>query len=898
MTTVIEAPPAAPPPLRRRPRPAAVVLVAGIASLPMLMPAGLAPGPGNTGLPDLALVGLIATTLVWAGTRGLPVRWPFLVPTLMTIIAGGIAAIVNEAGALTLIKDMFVLLWAVGIANLGRDPALLRVALRAFVRIGTCYAAVMIVGFVLGIEALSGKQIDGERAMFTFGDANYASNWFICVFFVARATRHPEARGKRWAVCGILLAAELLTGSNGGLLALSVGVLLGHLFRLFREGRAHHAIAVGLFAVFVGGTGVAVVTQVDIQPFLDQASQASPILRDSIGRTTGESTNSRGTVLSTTLQMTGDQTHPWGIGPGQTERQMLVRQETYVREAHNDYVAAVLERGFLGGVALVVLVFVLLLKCVRIARRNALTGEYARLVPHPELFGALVAVFLVSGLFYETLHYRHGWAIFGLIAALELFGRGGDSRIRRRVRPQATTSAVPSAVRRPLAKRNGAAVIAPPSGAGPPEPGAEGRTRSARRRLLALVAGNVAGRVGALASLGVATILVARIGGPELVGAFTLVRILPGLLCQLSSAGLPGAAPFFLARSDYDQSRVRPTLAWLTVIGATVSAVGWLALSPLVYLVFFKSFGLWVAVAAAAPSFTQGFVSVGKGLLQGTDDQPGASLAIAVEEFVFLPIYLMLLTGWYGPGALISGLVLADVAAAAWIARRLARRGFFAGWGRPDRRLGRSIAGYGLRGYLGQLIDLLQLRFDMALLGALAGPKVLGVYTVASKFAELVQLPGLAVNYILYPDFAKDDRDTATRRTSRLILPALGVSALAALPLALIAGTALPWIFGDVFDDAVVPTYIRLAGVVTFGVTGLIMAYLYGVGRPGAASAGQGIGLAVVVVLGAVLIPAHGAIGAAVATSVSFVATTAALLVWFRRAGKTVPVTPAPEDKG
>ncbi|TDD82790.1 hypothetical protein E1293_15960 [Actinomadura darangshiensis] len=430
MTTMIEAPPGAEqpaPPLRRGTRLTAVVLVAGIASLPMLMPAGLAPGPGNTGLPDLALVGVTATMLMWAGTRRLPVRWPFLLPTLLTIIAGGIAAIVNDAGALTLVKDLFVLLWAVSIANLGRDPSLLKVALRAFVWIGTCYAIVMIVGFVLGIEAMSGKQLDGERAMFTFGDANYASNWFICIFFISRATRFPETPKRRWAVCGILLAAEVLTGSNGGLLALVIAILLGYLFRLFREGKAHHAIAVGAFAVFVAGAGTTVVTQVNIQPLLDQASAASPILRDSIGRTTGESTQSRSTVLATTIQMIDDQTHPWGIGPGQTEKQMLVRQETYVREAHNDYVASVLERGFLGGAALIVLVFVLLLRCVRIARRGALTGEYARLVPRPELFGALVAVFLISGLFYETLHYRHGWALFGLIAALDLFG-GEEAR--------------------------------------------------------------------------------------------------------------------------------------------------------------------------------------------------------------------------------------------------------------------------------------------------------------------------------------------------------------------------------------------------------------------------------------------------------------------------------------
>ncbi|TDE23953.1 lipopolysaccharide biosynthesis protein [Actinomadura sp. 6K520] len=895
------APPRQPPPPRRGWRPEAVALVAGIASLPMLMPAGLAPGPGNTALPDAVLGGLVLMTFLWAGTRKAPLRWPYLVPTLLTVIAGGAAALANDgAGALTLLKDLYVLLWAVCIANLGRDPSLLRVALRAFVWTGTCYALVMMAGFAIGNDALSGKQVDGERLMFTFGDANYAANWFICVFFIVRATRFPERTWARRAVCGILLAAELLTGSNGGLLALCCALLLGYLFRLFREGRAHHAVAVGAAAALLGGGAVVTVTQFDVQPFLDRAGQASPILRDSIGRTTGESTESRSTVFATTWDMIEAQDHPWGIGAAQTETQMRVRQEAYVQEAHNDYIASVLERGFLGGVALILLLSVLILRTLRIARRNALKPEYARLVPHPELFGALVVVFLVCGLFYEVLHYRHGFAVFGLIAALDLFGRRAPAApapashvTSPRSTPPPGLSATPTV---PVPRRKD------PDG-GRPAAGAEttaakdaknakeaknakdakdAEEKGLRKRLVSLVAGNMAARVGALASLGLATILVARVGGPELVGAFTLVRILPGLLCHLSNGGLPAAAPYFLARDERGPSRVRPTLAWLTVIGAVLAALSWLALSPLLFLVFFESFGVWVTLAAAVPAFTQGFVSVGKGLLQGTDDPNGASLAIAVEEFVFLPIYVAILLAWHGPGALVAGLVLADLAAAAWIARRLRRRGFFRGWGRPDARLGRSITGYGFRGYVGQLIDLLQLRFDMALLGALAGPKVLGVYTVASKFAELVQLPGLAVNYVLYPDFAREDRRSAARRTAALILPALGVSVLAALPLALIAGTALPWVFGDVFDDAVVPTYIRLAGVVTFGVTGLIMAYLYGVGRPGAASTGQGIGLLVVVALGIVLIPAHGAAGAAVATSVSFLATTAALLAWFQ----------------
>ncbi|MEV4254846.1 O-antigen ligase family protein [Spirillospora sp. NPDC049652] len=416
--------PGEPPPVKRRLRLTAIVLVLSIASLPMLMPFGMGPGPGNTAVPDALLVLLTGTTLLWAASRRRPVPWPFLVPTLLAVLAGATAALVNGgAGALPLVKDVFVLLWAVCVATLCQDTGMTRIALRAYVHIGTLYAVMEIVGMAAGIEALSGKQVDGARAMFTFGDANYASNWFICVFFIARAAQLPRRKGTRWAVCAILLTAEFLTGSNGGALALGVALVVGYLWGLVRAGRAHHAVAAGALAAVLGGGTVVLLSQINVATLVEQVGSTAPILRDSIGRTTGESTESRGTVLNTTLTMLSEQRHPFGIGPNEVRRHSYDEQYSYVREAHNDYIAAVLERGFLGGVAVITLVFVLLLRCVRIARRGALNREYADLVPHPELFGALVVVFLVSALFYQTLHYRHGWAFFGLIAAVDLYGR-------------------------------------------------------------------------------------------------------------------------------------------------------------------------------------------------------------------------------------------------------------------------------------------------------------------------------------------------------------------------------------------------------------------------------------------------------------------------------------------
>ena len=402
-------------------------------------------------------------------------------------------------------------------------------------------------------------------------------------------------------------------------------------------------------------------------------------------------------------------------------------------------------------------------------------------------------------------------------------------------------------------------------------------------RVRRLLAGNVVARLVALAALGVATVLVARVGGPALVGGFTLLRVLPGLAGVLACAGLPGAAPFFLAGDGRQDPRVRAALGLLTVAGATLAAVGWLVLTPVLHRAFFGTWSTAVTALAATAVFTQLFVAVGKALLQGSDDMRGANVAIAAEEAAFLPCYVALLPLGPGLGPVLAALVLADVAVSAGIAVRLARRGFFTGWRRPGLPLAGRICGYGMRGQFGGMLALLNLRLDVAILGALAGPAVLGVYAVASKYAELLRLPGLAVTYVLYPVFAREGRAVAAARTRALLGRAAALTVLAAIPLAAAAGPVLPLLYGAAFRGATVPALILLAGLLGEGVAGLLTAYLYGIGRPGANSLAMAAGVAVTVALDLVLIPRHGATGAAVASAVAYLTTTGALLIAFRR---------------
>jgi len=410
----------------------------------------------------------------------------------------------------------------------------------------------------------------------------------------------------------------------------------------------------------------------------------------------------------------------------------------------------------------------------------------------------------------------------------------------------------------------------------PPRPG----------RIRTLFVGNMAARLGALAALAVATVMVARAGGPSLVGAFTLLRVLPGLFGVLAAAGLPSAAPYFLG-SMPDESRLRSTVSVLAVLGSTLATVVWLALTPVLHYAFFRTWGVSLVLLGAAAVFTQLFVAVGKALLQGGQDLNGANLGIVAEEAAYLPIYAVALAFGRGATPMVVALVLADAVVALGIAARLARNGFFRGWHRPSWSLGRTIAGYGLRGQLGGLLSLVNLRLDVAILGALAGPAVLGVYSIASKYAELLRLPGLAVNYVLYPSFARGGATDARTRTRALLPRAAGLNALGALPLAIAAAPLLPLVYGRDFTGAVHPAWILLFGLLGEGIAGLIGAYLYGVGRPGLNSVAIGAGVVVTVVLDLLLIPRYGAVGAAVASALAYLATDATLLVCFVRTGKS-----------
>lgn len=413
--------------IRSNVRPAAdggvlpVLVAITVCLLPFLAP----PGSGNTSPMDLGIGAAIVVAAIWTAKARLPVAFPYAVGVGGLMLGGALAAVTAGAplsSVLVLLQDLVLLLWGAVLALGRHQVAIVAGATKAWARFAPSYASVMLVAYLAGFDRIAGVSADnGVRASYTFGDPNLAGNYLVMSLFVMAACARPRNRLLRCYGYGVVLAATMFTGSNGALLTLGLGLVLALAVHRYRAAGAVAGIAVlaltGALVVLLMGF---IVPRVDVDALREQAASSIPLLRDSVARS-GDSSSERATIVREGLHRwyAGDLT---GYGPGQTKATFIAVQAPYPKEAHDDYLAALLERGVVGVLGLVVLVAAIGARCARLVTCD-LPAAYARLVPRWWLLAVIGPMMAVSGTFYEVLHFRHLWTWLGIVAALTLVAR-------------------------------------------------------------------------------------------------------------------------------------------------------------------------------------------------------------------------------------------------------------------------------------------------------------------------------------------------------------------------------------------------------------------------------------------------------------------------------------------
>jgi len=391
---------------------ALTVACLAVCGLPLLLPNG----PGNFTPSDMLILAAIGAGLMWAASTQVTLSMPYKLGVGTMATAGMVAGLAGRwpgLALLSVLQDLFLLGWAAVIASLLRTSAAVDILLRVWTYSAVAWAAVFVAG-TTRTAVTAGAH--ATRAGFTFGDQNGAGLYFVLSFLVMVAAGRPRSRVVRASLGSLFLVATLYTGSLGAMSGLLLGLAAALALGVRDRRGLPAAIAISAALLLAAASVTLIVQRSNLIAAAHESSNS--LIRNSIGR--GAQSSSERAALRQETYALWRSSDVIGSGPTSTKNLLLAEQAPYPKEAHNDWLATLVERGILGAVGLTLLVIELAIRAKRVSARTQLDAPlHAVLLRPAHLTGGLVCV-LAFSFTHEVLHDRTAWTLFGLIAAVAL----------------------------------------------------------------------------------------------------------------------------------------------------------------------------------------------------------------------------------------------------------------------------------------------------------------------------------------------------------------------------------------------------------------------------------------------------------------------------------------------
>lgn len=398
----------------------------------------------------------------------------------------------------------------------------------------------------------------------------------------------------------------------------------------------------------------------------------------------------------------------------------------------------------------------------------------------------------------------------------------------------------------------------------------------------------IIGRLGASALALVSAPIVARAIGPEGRGetaaALALFLIVPVAL----GMGIPLEVRRQAATSD-GHAVIRTGRTFVTL-----SVAGSVAIAALSYLTIFADFSTGARMTATvgialAPLTTSWSLDVS--VLVAHRRYSAVLIMQILQPAVYVGLVVLL---WTIGLAMVATVIMASIAgtaatfAAGLILVRVPLRG---------QRVGMKILIQRGFSFFGSAIaEAASNRADQILALPLIGAYQAGLYSVAATIGSIPLAIGQALGASYFTPIAQTEGIRRREIQSESIRAAMAAAVMATPVIAAIAWATIPLVFGDAFAPSILPTMLALIGS-----AGLLIGY---VASMGLAAEGRGVRMtiaqvtSVIVGIGAlsVLGPALGAVGAAVASTVGYLALLVASLALLQI--RACDLVPRPRDFG
>jgi len=394
-------------------------------------------------------------------------------------------------------------------------------------------------------------------------------------------------------------------------------------------------------------------------------------------------------------------------------------------------------------------------------------------------------------------------------------------------------------------------------------------------------------QIGAALTGGLMGVVIARVLGPSGTGHVNLVLTAGLVLASICSLGVEVGLNYHVsgrrwpAPAALRQSQV--TAVVLGLLGAALGIGVALALKDSA----FRGVGVpAIVVGMAALPFMLGWTYSSYAAL-AMDRYEAFAIASAGQNTVALILSPMLSLPLEVTGAVAAVTISHAVTAAGllrWGSRSLGAAP--AGWlGETTSRAKEAIS-FGLRANVSNVLQLFNYRADLFVLNAVASSADVGRYAIAVSITSLGQLLPRALASVVLPRVAALDVTTdraaldmvVVKSVRHAIVISIGMTVVLALALLLV-----PFVYGSNFSDAIVLGLLLLPGIAFIAVAGVLSSTIVGKGKPQYSLYGVLMVTPPTLLLYALLIPTLDAVGAALASSASYIALTVIAFHYFRK---------------
>jgi O-antigen/teichoic acid export membrane protein len=200
-----------------------------------------------------------------------------------------------------------------------------------------------------------------------------------------------------------------------------------------------------------------------------------------------------------------------------------------------------------------------------------------------------------------------------------------------------------------------------------------------------------------------------------------------------------------------------------------------------------------------------------------------------------------------------------------------------------------------------QIIKFLSFRVSYYMLVKYAGASVLGVFSNGTSLIESLLLISNSFTSILYPKVSNSfNKKYSQLLTQQMTKMSIGLCIFALIPLVMIPSEFWVWLFGSEFMGVRKAIVLLSPGIVFYNISLVIGHYFSGLGRYRISTLAYFLGLAVVILLSALVIPNYGIEEAGIISSLSYIVTAVFYMVYFSKDAKikVQQLLPVPSDIG